>query len=114
MGGTFVFFLSNWLVLTLFQSEYQAAAAPLSILAMNIFLVGINILFGNPLTLWDKQKVYTLAVAGGAASNIILNVLLIPKYSYIGAAFATLLSEIVVFLGVVTIFYKTVSKKFIR
>lgn len=110
LSGAFLYFQSNWIVLTLYKSDYILAVGPLSILAMNIFIVGVNILFGNPLTVWEKQKLYTVAVSSGALCNIILNIILIPKYSYIGAAFATLLSEVVVFIGVVMIFNKTISK----
>jgi O-antigen/teichoic acid export membrane protein len=110
LGGSTLFFLGKWIVLTLYNSGYLLAAGPLSILSMNILIVGINMLFGNPLTVWGKQKLYTVAVTSGALCNITLNILLIPKYSYIGAAFATLLSEVAVFIGVFIIFNRIIYR----
>ena len=61
------------------------------------------------LKVWEKQKSYSIAITFGAIVNIILNLLLIPKYSYNGAALATLLSEVVVFIGVFYLFNKNLK-----
>ncbi len=76
---------------------------------MNTIVVSVNIFLGNPMMAWGKQKEYAIAISFGAITNIILNFILIPKYSYIGAAFATLLSEVAVFIGVFYLFNKFTS-----
>ena len=73
---------------------------------MNIGVIGVNVFLGNPLTVWGFQRQYAVAITLGAIANIFLNLLLIPKYSYNGAALATLLSEVVVFCGVLYLFIK--------
>ena len=46
----------------------------------------------------EKIKIVIYSVSGGAITNIIFNILLIPYYGATGAAFSTLLTEVVVFL----------------
>lgn len=104
-----IYFSADQSVTIIFGSEYRNAIVPLMILALNILVISVNVFLGNPLTVWGKQKVYAIAITFGAIANIILNILLIPKYSYNGAALATLLSEVVVFVGVFYLFNKNLK-----
>lgn len=100
----------------IFGESYLSAVGPLKILALNSLVVSVNIFFGNPLIAWGRQRAYAVTVTAGAVANIVLNILLIPEYSYIGASFATLLSETVVFCGVFyvynTVLYKAKSSRY--
>jgi len=104
-----IYFSASQSVNIIFGSQYIGAVVPLMILALNILVISVNVFFGNPLTVWGKQKVYAIAITFGAVGNIILNILLIPKYSYNGAALATLLSEVIVFVGVFYLFNKNLK-----
>lgn len=95
----------------IFGHEYVSASIALKILALNISVVSINVLFGNPLTAWGKQKQYSFVIVAGALANVFLNFILIPKYSFNGAALATLLSEFIVFLGVLILFNTTLNSR---
>ena len=106
VSGIFLLSFSERIILLVFGGSYLAAALPLSILAMNVIVVSLNVFLGNPMMAWGKLREYAIAIAFGAISNIILNFVLIPKYSYIGAAFATLLSEVAVFIGLFYLFNK--------
>ncbi len=103
----FIFFVANFVIQIIFGNEYSGAIIPLMILSLNVAVISVNVFFGNPLTVWGKQKAYSIAITFGAIFNIILNLVLIPKYSYNGAAIATLLSEVVVFIGVFFLFNKS-------
>jgi O-antigen/teichoic acid export membrane protein len=46
----------------------------------------------------NQQKLLAYIVGGGAGLNIVLNTLLIPAFSYKGAAIATVASELFAFL----------------
>lgn len=106
ISGVVLLTFSERIILLVFGESYLASAVPLSILAINVMVISVNVFLGNPMIAWGKQKEYSIAIALGAISNIILNFILIPKYSYIGAAFATLLSEIIVFIGLLYLFSK--------
>ncbi len=108
-----VFLFAEIAIGLIFGDKYSGAVIPLMLLALNLLVISVNVFFGNPLTVWGKQKVYAVAITLGAVINVILNIILIPKYSYNGAAFATLLSEVVVFVGVFYLFnknYKSIIK----
>jgi len=102
------------IILIVFGENYLASAIPLSILAMNAIVISVNVFLGNPMMAWGKQKEYSMAITLGAVTNVILNFILIPKYSYIGAAFATLLSEVAVFIGLFYLFNKFTSSFFTK
>lgn len=106
ISGIFLLSFPERIMLLVFGGKYLASAVPLSILAMNVIVVSINVFLGNPMIAWGKQKEYAIAISFGALTNIILNFILIPRYSYIGAAFATLLSEVAVFVGLFYLFNK--------
>lgn len=112
--GIILLLFSERIILLVFGKSYLAASVPLMILSVNIMVISVNVFLGNPMTAWGKQKEYSLAIAVGAAANVILNFILIPKYSYVGAAFATLASEVAVFIGLFYLFKKftaNLSKK---
>ncbi len=105
----FVYLTADLSINIIFGSEYLKAIGPLMLLSLNIVVISVNVFFGNPLTVWGKQKVYAIAITFGALANIVLNIMLIPEYSYNGAALATLLSEVVVFVGVFYLFNKNLK-----
>lgn len=101
-----LFFMKDFLVIKIFGVIYSEAVFPLAILAVNALVISMNMFFGNPLIAWGKQKQYSLVVTCGAVSNVLLNFIFIPAYSFNGAALATLFSEVIVFGGVVFLFKK--------
>ncbi len=108
--GIVSFIFANNIIYLIFGKNYLSASIPLKLLSLNIILVGINMAFGEPLTIWGKQKQHLLAVSIGAFTNITLNIIFIPKYSYYGAAFTTLVSELMVFIALIIIFNLTVIR----
>ena len=96
-----IFFFAPLIITIIYGSAYSGSVDVLKIFGMNSIVVCINMIFGNPLVAWGRQKSYSIIVGSGAVSNIILNFLLIPTYSYYGASIATLASEMVVFIGLV-------------
>ncbi len=89
-------------------SAYLPGAFAFALLMTNAGLVYINMAYGQPLIAWNRQKAYFGAVGAGAATNIVLNALLIPSFGLDGAAAATVLSELVVFFGVAYLHWKAV------
>jgi len=67
--------------------------APIVVFISLTNLMGIQILYPQ-----DKINIVIWSVSGGALCNILFNILLIPKYGVLGAAFSTLLAEFSVFL----------------
>jgi O-antigen/teichoic acid export membrane protein len=87
--------------LTLLSDSFITALATEEFLNDNFMIVGfVSIaalfygLFNINATIFyvlKKVKTLTIILIGGAISNIILNILLVPKFGLVGAAFSTLL-----------------------
>jgi O-antigen/teichoic acid export membrane protein len=93
--------LAGPLITGFFGEAYSPAATALGLLMVNAGIVYLAMSVGNPLMAWNHERPYMWAIAVGAASNVILNVALIPSFGIEGAAFATLASEAVVLTGLV-------------
>lgn len=100
VGGTI---LSDQIIQFVYGSAYQPSVLPLQILIWSVFTVYFNCSFAFCLLASDRQKEYMYSVLIGAAVNLTLNLMLIPKYSMLGASIATIVCEVVT-LGLI-LFY---------
>ena len=91
------FLLSEKIILFLFGPQYQHSIAPLKILSFLIVFSYLNGLAGYFLTSINRQVLTAKIMAVTTGINVLLNFILIPRYSYIGAAYATVVSEILFF-----------------
>jgi len=92
-----IYLLSSKIILLLYGNEYIASVIVLNILAGYLFLRFLNVVSGFTLSSINKQgsRVFSQGIA--ALINIILNIILIPAYGFVGAAVATLITEIIFF-----------------
>ena len=90
---TSIIFYAKEIILLLSGPDYLAAQLPLMFLAFVATLLYINSLMGQVLVLLDKRKILLIVSGTTLAINLVLNFYLIPKFSYVGSAAATLLSE---------------------
>lgn len=90
--------MSDKIIALLYGPQYAGSAIVLSILSGYLFLRSLNIVSGFTLSSINKQKSRVFSQGTVAIINIILNLILIPTYGFIGAAIATLITEIVFFL----------------
>ncbi|OGC04057.1 hypothetical protein A2276_05510 [candidate division WOR-1 bacterium RIFOXYA12_FULL_43_27] len=98
-----VIILSSAMVHLFFGSSYAPSVFALQILISSLILVALSGLYGHLVLIPSGMNMEFLwAVGFGAFVNIILNSFFIPYWDFVGAAFATILSEAVV---VVILFY---------
>ncbi len=89
--------ISNAFVPVFFGSGYDKVNYIIYLLSPMILLMGIANVIGTQYLLPTKrQKEYTFSVTVGVIVNFILNYILITLYESIGAAIATVLSQLVV------------------
>ena len=86
-------FLSDWVVELLYGGQYNEAGG---VLMIHIW-AGVFVFLGVASSKWfvteNLQKYSFHRTLVGAVINVVLNFILIPKYSIYGAAFATLISQ---------------------
>lgn len=78
--------------------NYQYSIPLLKILMLNLFLGYFNRVYGNPLIAIGRQNQFLTAIIAGVLVNIFANLILIPKSYAIGSAYASVLSELTVFI----------------
>lgn len=86
-------FMSEWLILKLYGEEFQPASGVLMLHIWSSVFVFFGVASSKWFVIEGLQKYSFYRTAVGAAINIILNFILIPKYSIYGAAFSTLISQ---------------------
>jgi O-antigen/teichoic acid export membrane protein len=77
-----------------FIYSYADSANALRILALGISLMFVSNAFIGALNAIDRQLTFTWAALVSMVVNIALNVALIPLFGYIGASWATILTEV--------------------
>lgn len=87
--------VSNRFIPLFFGYEYISVIPLLKISSVLIIIIGLGNVFGTQYMIAvGKNKEYTISVCVGAAVNLILNLILIPKYSALGAVIATVSAEL--------------------
>ena len=91
-----VYFYSPYIINLIYTSEFALASVPMQILIWTVVFLFINGVATSLLNSigkeFDVTKIYVIA----AIFNIVVNYILIPEYTYIGASVATVLSEILI------------------
>ncbi|MDX1535326.1 MAG: flippase, partial [Candidatus Spechtbacterales bacterium] len=106
VGG---FLVSESMVYLIGGSEFLLASAPLQVLFFAIGIIFYGTLYGNTVIALGIQKKAMWAYFWGFALNFIANLVFIPKYSYMGAAWTTLITEIFVTAYLLWIIKKEVN-----
>lgn len=86
--------LSERILQFIYGKMFYNSTLVLQILIVAEALVFVTFIIAKTLNSMGKEKSVTYALASLSVFNIVLNYILIPKYTYIGAAIATVISEI--------------------
>ena len=93
---------------------YSASVTPMQILMPTVWLIGLSNITGMQiLTPYGQENKVLVSIVGGAVLDFILNLALIPNYGASGAAFATLLAELLV-LVVQCYYLRQLLKEIVR
>ena len=87
--------LSSWIILTLYGDAYSEAGPILLIHVWASLFVFIGVARNQYLVAEGFFKISSFTTFLGAFANVVTNYILIPKFSGVGAAFATLISQVI-------------------
>jgi O-antigen/teichoic acid export membrane protein len=90
--------LADRIILIIFGSGYSSSIIALQILIWTIVFTFAGAAFVRLLEATNKQLLLSKITGISVVVNVILNLILIPKFSYVGASIATLLTEIILIL----------------
>ncbi len=114
--------LSNKIILIILGESYIPSIAALQILIWSMVFIFARTALERLFESTDRQVILTYIFGFGIIFNIILNLLLIPTYSFIGSSIAILLTDIMIFIliSIFTfrykygLFNKEILKKFLK
>ncbi|MDY0096138.1 MAG: flippase [Candidatus Vecturithrix sp.] len=86
-------FFSKEILLIVYGPDYLGAASAFSLLIWSLFFIFLNAPAGNVIATSHLMPAFLPYAIANTLLNIILNFLLIPKYSYLGASFTTVFTE---------------------
>ena len=89
--------LSERFIYIIYGKEFAKAIPALQILVFALIFIFVNYILMNILVAVDKQRLNAIVAGTCVFVNIVLNLCLIPHYGYLGAGFATVITEIVLF-----------------
>jgi len=90
---------AEWLIPFLYGAPYAAAVPAFRVLLLSFPLLSLNLVLTHQLVGWDGQRAYATLCAAALAINVGMNVRLIPGWSFAGAAWSTLGTEIFLTAG---------------
>lgn len=89
--------IADGLILAVYGEAYRPSILPLQILSASLLFAFLDFPVGAILNACNRQARQTLAMAATMVANIVLNALLIPRYTVVGAAVAALVSYALLF-----------------
>jgi O-antigen/teichoic acid export membrane protein len=85
--------LARPIVALTFGGAYRGAGPVLQVLIWTVLFTNLGVARSSYLTAMNWAKVHVVTVAAGAAANVALNLVLIPRWGGLGAAIATLVAQ---------------------
>lgn len=82
-----------------YGSHYAYAVPAFAVLSLALPLFFLNYALTHQVIGWDGHREYLAIVTMALAGNIAANILLVPRHGLVGAAIATLLTEMIVTFG---------------
>lgn len=108
--GIGVMILAEPIVVVMFGETFIPAIGTTRIATILIYVLGFSNLFGTQVLLtFNQEKKLLLCTCIGAASNILMNSMLIPMFQHNGAVVASVISE-----SIVTLMTILMSRKYIK
>lgn len=87
------------IIAIIFGSEFIGGEAALILLMTTVIFGHGCIASASALINWNDQTAQMVVYAMGAAANVVLNLVLIPRYGIEGAAMATLAAQLLILVG---------------
>jgi len=87
-------FFSEEVIMLVYGSQYEKSVLVFPILILSTAAVMPNAVIGTVLRAIDKQAASAMITGAGAIINVLANLIVIPAYSFVGAAWTTLGTEV--------------------
>lgn len=90
--------LGKSIIQALFGNQYLPAVLTFQLLILTLVITFLSNIITNGVFAYDKQKLFIWTIAGGVLTNLVLDLLFIPRWGIAGSAVATIIAQLVVFI----------------
>jgi O-antigen/teichoic acid export membrane protein len=100
--------LADRIIISAYTRAYSASIRPLQILIIGLVFIFLNYPVGYLLNATDRQRRNTIHIGIAMVTNIVLNIMLIPHFTFVGAAISSTLSSVLLLVLNIRIAYSVV------
>lgn len=111
---SFSLFVFSSAIVDVLGEKYAETDLLLKYLSLTVLIQYISTSYFSPLIAWKKERTVVFANVAGLVINILVNILLIPRYGYYGAAIGTIACEFAVLSVLIYIFKKEQSTIYLK
>lgn len=104
----------NLLITYFFGESFKPGIIPLYIMLPGVACVGASTILGNDLSARGRLEIHSYISGIGLVADVVLNILLIPKFGLVGAALGSSLSYVLITLAVVIAFRIVTKVSFVK
>lgn len=108
------FFLSKWIILILYGKAYLPAASTMQALLTGIVALGTGRVLANDIAGRGKPMLNTYINIVSVLVNVVLNILWIPGFGIVGAAWASTVSYTVAMIGEVFVYVRVSGNSWLK
>jgi O-antigen/teichoic acid export membrane protein len=90
--------LADKIILIIYKSGFVHSIIALQVLIWTIPIIFLTYMFGTMLASIDRQTLTLKILLFCMSLNVVINLILIPRYSYVGASIATVITELLAFI----------------
>lgn len=108
--ATGFFTFSDFMINLVYGAEYSEVGLTLKLLMVASIMAYINVSSYAPLYGWKKEKSVMYVFSIGAGVHLILNLIIIPKFGFNGAALVTIIGESIISIGFNILLFKIIKK----
>ena len=94
----------------IYTAKFDRAVTTYQVLALVIAIRMLGHTLGTSITAANRQTARTIVVAAAAVTNIALNLYFIPRWSFLGAAVTTAITETGVFVAYVVLAHRFINR----
>ncbi len=98
--------LGKDIIQVLFGNQYLPAVLAFQLLMLTTVITSLSSIMTNGVFAYDRQKIFTWTIAGGVLTNLVLDLLFIPRWGIAGSAVATIIAQ----FAVIAPLYVTMKK----
>lgn len=90
--------LADRIISFIYKESFKESTIVLQILVLTTFFIFLGNLIGWFLNATNMQRIFAYSTGISLAINVVLNIMLIPHFSYVGASIATVITAVINFL----------------